>query len=157
MILYVCQFPVFLFHSSNSGKEKNESSSFFFVAFTIGVINSSRKGSLSRDGQLVWMKLIINPLMWDPSFQSKEKTLLIRGKNKRFYIFSSHETNILRIIILERGIRPQIKSQRSFKIVELDHKIISNQDNYISPPLFFPLINYNVCRPIKHHWKEGWL
>jgi hypothetical protein len=36
--------------------------------FTMGVMNSTRKeGILSSDGQKEWIKLINNPLMWEPS------------------------------------------------------------------------------------------
>ena len=63
----VLQFAVAAFHSSNSGNEKNEYSWFPFVAFTIGVMNSSRKSIFRRDGQLWWMKLIRRPLMCEPS------------------------------------------------------------------------------------------
>lgn len=33
----------------------------------MGVMNSSRKLWCSNEGQLWWMKLISNPLMWEPS------------------------------------------------------------------------------------------
>jgi len=38
------------------------------ITLTIGVMNSTRnEGILSRDGQKECMKLISNPLMWEPS------------------------------------------------------------------------------------------
>ena len=37
------------------------------LTLTMGVMNSSRKVCLRRDGQLWWKKLISRPLMWEPS------------------------------------------------------------------------------------------
>lgn len=38
------------------------------LTLMMGVINSSKKLCLRREGQLWWMKLISKPLIWDPSW-----------------------------------------------------------------------------------------
>ena len=39
----------------------------FISTLMMGVMNSSKKGCCSREGQLWWMKLMRRPLMWEPS------------------------------------------------------------------------------------------